>query len=164
MDKWPYKWYYFRHPTFMEYCHKEKKINEENAANIKVEVEWWQDAVIRVLDELHSIAGTPITWERLLDYCRARNLILGREAPFFVDELVLALIRELIFQYYGSTFFDGQDLSGSSFKSAELGTKILVVSQLGDEILKQVKIEGCRQTGQRCVPHAIFPGCGYVYK
>lgn len=130
-----------RIPTFTDYCHKGKKLNEENTANIKVEVEWWQDAVNQVLGELHCIAGTPVEWERLLDYCRARNLILGREAPFFVDELVLALIRELIFQYYGSTFFDGQDMSGSSFKSAELGTKILVVSQLGDEILKQVKIE-----------------------
>ena len=127
-----------RIPSYKGY---RQRLKEEKAANIKVEVGWWDEAKTRIMNELHLVVGTPILWEHLLDYCRAKNMVLGREIPMFVDEMVVQHIRDLIFQFYGSTLFCGENLSGSSYRSAELGAKTLVISQLGDEILHQVKLE-----------------------
>ena len=131
--------HYRKIDSFQDYCQK-RTINEGNA-NIKVEIDWWDEAIEVVMNELHKVAGSPIGWDSLLDYCRAKWLVLGREITFFVNELVLAHIRDLIFQYYGESLFCGEDLSDSSHKNASLGTKILVVSQLGNTILHQVKVE-----------------------
>lgn len=131
--------HYRKIDSFKDYCQK-RTINEDNA-NIKVEIDWWDEAIEVVMNELHKVAGSPIGWDSLLDYCRAKWLVLGREITFFVNELVLAHIRDLIFQFYGESLFCGEDLSGSSHKNASLGTKILVVSQLGNTILHQVKVE-----------------------
>ena len=125
--------------NFKDYYQKQK-LNEE-ASNIKVEIDWWDEAISSVMDEIHSVAGTPIVWETLLDYCRAKWLVLGREISFFVNEMVLDHIRDLIFQFYGTSLFCGEDLAGSAHKNASLGTKILVVSQLANTILHQIKVE-----------------------
>lgn len=127
--------------TFKEFCQSRKKLTENNVPNIKVEVEWWDDAIRLVIDDLRSVAGDPIDWSRLVDYCRTKFLALSRDIPVLMEDMVLAHIRDLIFQYYGSTFFCGEDLSGDSFETAALGTKLLVISRLGNEILDLVKIE-----------------------
>lgn len=126
---------------FAEFCKAHKTINENNVPNIKVEVEWWDDAISLILADLRDISGNPIVWSCLVDYCRTKFMALSREIPVLVENMVLAHIRDLIFQYYGRTFFNGEDLSGDSFETAALGTKLLVISQLGNEILDLVKIE-----------------------
>ena len=126
---------------FAEFCKAQKKINENNVPNIKVEVGWWDDAISLVMADLRGVAGNPIVWPRLVDYCRTKFMALSRDIPVLMENMVLAHIRDLIFQYYGSTFFCGEDLSGDSFETAALGTKLLVISRLGNEILDLVKIE-----------------------
>ena len=137
--------YHFKKIVSFKDYYEKKKLNEANT-NIKVEIDWWDDAINLVMNELHIVAGTPIIWENLLDYCRAKWLVLGRETTFFVDELVRSHIRDLIFQNYGEALFCGEDLSGSAYENARLGTKILVVSQLSETILHQVKIEAGVET------------------
>lgn len=127
--------------TFDVWCQSKKKINEKAPTNIKVEVEWWDNAINLVFNELHTIAGDPIDWNLLVDYCRAKFMALSRELPLLVENMVLAHIRDLIFQFFGSTLFCGEDLSGDAYKTAALGAKLLVISRLGDEILGRVKIE-----------------------
>ena len=127
--------------TFEVFCKSKKRINENNVPNIKVEVEWWNDAINLVMAELHTTVGDPIDWSALVDFCRAKFMALSRELPLLVENMVLAHIRDLIFQYYGSTLFTGVDLSGDAYKTAALGTKLLVISGLGEEILGMVKIE-----------------------
>lgn len=128
---------------FWEFCtaRQRKSVNENSSPNIKVEIEWWDDAIQLVSDELRSVAGYPISWDTLVEYCRVKFLVLSRECPLIVDELVLAHIRDLIFQYFGASLFCSADQPVSSFKSAELGTKILAVSQLSSEILHIIKVE-----------------------
>lgn len=137
MDKKQFK----KIDTFEVFCKSEKRINEGNVPNIKVEVEWWNDAIKLVMAELHTTAGDPIDWSMLVDFCRAKFMALSRELPLLVENMVLAHIRDLIFQYYGSTLFTAVDLSGDAYKTAALGTKLLVISRLGEEILGMVKIE-----------------------
>ena len=131
-----------RLPTFREYCKNEKRLKENASANIKVEVDWWQDCISTVLDQLRSVSGYGgiIDWGILVDYCRARLLMFGQEMPSYIEEIVLFTIKDLVIQNYGSALF-GADSITHSFKEAELGTRILVVSQISEEILHQVKLE-----------------------
>lgn len=130
-----------RLPSFREYCKVEKRLKESAAANIKVEVDWWQDCICTVLDQLRSVSGEDIIdWGLLVDYCRARLLVLGRDVPSYIEDIVLSTIKDLVLQNYGSALFSSDNIT-NSFKEAELETRILVVSQIADEILHQVKVE-----------------------
>lgn len=130
-------------PTFNEFCEgKRRKRLYEEYANIKVEVDWWDDALTFIMDEIHRVAGTPVIWKDLVNFCRSKFLVLGRELPMFDDEVVLGHLRDLIFEHYGDSIFSGEDISSmASRRSAALGTKILVVSQLGDTLLHNIKVE-----------------------
>lgn len=130
-----------RLPSFREYCKVEKRLKESAAANIKVEVDWWQDCICSILNQIRSVSGEDIIdWGLLVDYCRARLLMLGQDIPSFIDDIVLFTIKDLVLQNYGSALFSSENIT-NSFKEAELGTRILVVSQISDEILHQVKAE-----------------------
>ena len=130
-----------RLPSFREYCKAEKRIKENASANIKVEVDWWDDCICTVLNQLREVAGEDIIdWGLLVDYCRARLLVLGREVPSYIEDIVLSTIKDLVLQNFGSVLFSADSIT-NSFKEAELGTRILVVSQIADEILHQVKVE-----------------------
>ena len=130
-----------RLPTFREYCKTERRLKENAAANIKVEVDWWDDCICIVMAELRSISDDElIDWGQLVDYCRARLLVLGREVPVLVDDIVLSTIKDLVLQNYGSSLFSADKLT-ACYKEAELGTKILVVSQISGEILHRIKLE-----------------------
>lgn len=130
-----------RLPSFREYCKGEKRLQENASANIRVEVDWWQDCICMVLNRLRSVCGKEIIeWGILVDYCRARLLILGRDVPSYVDDIVLSTIKDLVLQDFGSVLFNSDSIT-NSYKEAELGTRILVVSQVSDEILHQVKKE-----------------------
>lgn len=130
-----------RLPSFQEYCKKEKSLKENAAANIKVEIDWWQECIDTILEQLRMVSGggDNIDWGLLVDYCRARLLVLGREVPSFVEDIVLSTIKDLVLQYYGTVLFNSDNIT-NSYKEAELGTRILVVSQISDEILHQVKL------------------------
>ena len=130
-----------RLPTFREYCKVEKRLKENASANIRVEVDWWQDCICSILNQLRSVSGEDIIdWGLLVDYRRARLLMLGQEIPSYIDDIVLFTIKDLVLQNYGSALFSSDNIT-NSFKEAELGTRILVVSQIADEILHQVKVE-----------------------
>lgn len=130
-----------RLPTFREYCKVEKRLKENAAANIKVEVDWWDDCICTVLNQLRAVAGEDIIdWGQLVDYCRARQLVLGRDLSSYIEDIVLSTIKDLVLQNYGSALFSSDSVT-NSYKEAELGTRILVVSQIADEILHQVKLE-----------------------
>lgn len=130
-----------RLPTFREYCKAEKRLKENASANIRVEVDWWQDCICSILNQLRSVSGEDIIdWALLVDYCRARLLMLGQDVPSYIDDIVLFTIKDLVLQNYGSALFSSDNIT-NSFKEAELGTRILVVSQIADEILHQVKVE-----------------------
>ena len=49
-----------RLPSFREYCKAEKRIKENASANIRVEVDWWQDCICSILNQLRSVSGEDI--------------------------------------------------------------------------------------------------------
>lgn len=130
-----------RLPSFREYCKGEKRLQENASANIRVEVDWWDDCICTVLNQLRSVSSDGVMdWGFIVDYCRARLLITGRDVSSYVDDIVLSTIKDLVLQNYGEVLFSSDSIT-NSFKEAELGTRILVVSQVSDEILHQIKLE-----------------------
>ena len=116
-----------------------KKLNEE--INIEVEVPFWDDAVQRITAEMLGveIAGISIEWSDIVEYCKKKNMILGREIPQSEDDIVLGQIRDLLFPYYGSVLFSAQSASLATFNTSKMGTKTLVFSELSSAILQKIK-------------------------
>lgn len=113
-------------------------IKENN--EVAIDVPFYQDAIDSIVDELQMIAGNPIDWTLLTDYIKKKFLVIDRDVQGGDDSLVIAHVRDLLFQRYGDTFLGGDAgcLTGST---AEMGAKALVMSQLASEILHRVRIE-----------------------
>ena len=132
--------------TFAEFCKsKQKKYIKENS-EVSIEVPFWDAAIQLLLDKTHGIAGEPISWEKLVNYVKNKFIITGRDLIDDEDRLVIAYIIDVLFQEYGESWVDGDNLYTSS--TADLGSKALVLSTLAEEILHQVRLE----TGQEPQP------------
>ena len=132
--------------TFAEFCKsKQKKYIKENS-DVSNEVPFWDAAIQLLLDKTHGIAGEPISWEKLVNYVKNKFIITGRDLIDDEDRLVIAYIIDVLFQEYGESWVDGDNLYTSS--TADLGSKALVLSTLAEEILHQVRLE----TGQEPQP------------
>lgn len=125
--------------TFDEFCKskRNKTIKENN--ELSIDVPFWDQAIETLLGHIHSIAGQPIEWNRLIDYIKRKFIIVGRDLIESEDQLVLAHIADVLFQNYGYSWLEG-DVS-YSYSTAELGSKALVLSTLADEILHRLKQE-----------------------
>ena len=137
--------------TFDEFCKskRNKTIKENN--ELSIEVPFWDQAIETLLGHIHSIAGQPIEWNRLIDYIKRKFIIIGRDLIESEDQLVLAHIADILFQNYGYSWLEG-DVS-YSYTTAELGSKALVLSTLADEILHIVK----QEAGQENEPEQESP-------
>ncbi len=126
--------------TFEEFCKTKKKqlIKENN--EVAIDVPFYNEAVESVFNELRQIAGDPIDWRTLVDYIKVKFLVIDREVTGGDDCLVIAHVRDLLFQRYGDTFIGG-DYGCITCSSAEMGAKSLVISQLASDILRKVRID-----------------------
>ena len=127
--------------TYAEFCAaKKRQTVKESSEHLSVDVPFWSDAIESILDSLRINAGDPIDWRTLVDYVKVKFLVIDREVLGTDEDLVIAHIRDLLFQQYGDTFLDG-DFGCITYDNAEMGTKALVISQLASEILRRVRIE-----------------------
>ena len=126
--------------TFEEFCKAKKKqlIKENN--EVAIDVPFYNEAVESVFNELRQIAGNPIDWRTLVDYIKVKFLVIDREVTGGDDYLVIAHVRDLLFNRYGDTFIGG-DYGCITCSSAEMGAKSLVISQLASDILRKVRID-----------------------
>jgi hypothetical protein len=125
--------------TFEQFCKTKKKqlIKENN--EVAIDVPFYNEAVESVFNELRQIAGNPIDWRTLVDYIKVKFLVIDREVTGGDDCLVIAHVRDLLFNRYGDTFIGG-DYGCITCSSAEMGAKSLVISQLASDILRKVRI------------------------
>ena len=126
--------------TFEDFCKTKKKqlIKENN--EVAIDVPFYNEAVESVFNELRQIAGDPIDWRTLVDYIKVKFLVIDREVTGGDDCLVIAHVRDLLFNRYGDTFIGG-DYGCITCSSAEMGAKSLVISQLASDILRKVRID-----------------------
>ena len=132
--------------TFAEFCKSQQKKSINENSEVSIEVPFWDDAIQLLLGRIHSIAGEPISWDRLVTYVKNKFIITGRDLIDDEDRLVIAYIIDALFQEYGESWVDGDNLYTSS--TADLGSKALVLSTLAEEIFHQAK----QETGQEPQP------------
>lgn len=129
--------------TFTNFCKTKNKeqINENN--ELSIDVPFWEEAISpdgAILNDLHYVAGNPISWDGLVNYIKIKHQILDREDVVGDENLVISHLRDLLFQHFGDTFLNG-DFGCITYSSAEMATKSLVISQLANEILRRIRIE-----------------------
>ena len=134
--------------TFAEFCKSKQKKSINENSEVSIEVPFWDDAIQLLLGRIHGIAGEPISWDRLVTYVKNKFIITGRDLIDDEDRLVIAYIIDALFQEYGESWVDGDNLYTSS--TADLGSKALVLSTLAEEIFHQAK----QETGQEPQPEA----------
>ena len=132
--------------TFAEFCKSKQKKSINENSEVSIEVPFWDDAIQLLLGRIHGIAGEPISWDRLVTYVKNKFIITGRDLIDDDDRLVIAYIIDALFQEYGESWVDGDNLYTSS--TADLGSKALVLSTLAEEIFHQAK----QETGQEPQP------------
>ncbi len=132
--------------TFAEFCKSKQKKSINENSEVSIEVPFWDDAIQLLLGRIHGIAGEPISWDRLVTYVKNKFIITGRDLIDDEDRLVIAYIIDALFQEYGESWVDGDNLYTSS--TADLGSKALVLSTLAEEIFHQAK----QETGQEPQP------------
>ena len=124
--------------TFADYVKskQEQLIRENN--EVAIDVPFYNEAVDCILTELQQTAGNPIDWRILIDYIKVKFQIIDREVLGSDDSLLVAHIRDLLFQRYGDSFLGGAGFETGN--TAAMGAKALVISQLASDILNKVRI------------------------
>ena len=128
--------------TFDQFCtaQKKKQLLKENN-EVAIDVPFYQDAIESVLGDLRYVGGgEPIDWNTLIDYIKVKYLIIDREVLGSGEDLIIAHVRDLLFQRYGDTILGG-DCGGLTVDTAAIGAKTLVISQLASDILHKVRVE-----------------------
>ena len=121
--------------TFKQFLNEQsvKKINE---ARVSLEVDWWDEGIVEVMQILNDECNGILDYETLVNYVKGKFQILGRPDPGYDEGFLLQHIKDLIFQLHGDSFVcDGMCNWGDT---SEIQAKGLVVSELAKVILDKV--------------------------
>ena len=121
--------------TFKQFLNEQsvKKINE---ARVSLEIEWWDECIVEVMQDLADECNGFLDYETLVNYVKGKFQILGRPDPGYDEGFLLQHIKDLIFQLHGDSFVcDGMCSWGDT---SEIQAKGLVVSELAKVILDKV--------------------------
>lgn len=121
--------------TFIQFVNEQRiqKIKEERVA---LEVEWWDQCILEVLDKCKEVCSGMLDYQTLVDYIKGKFQILGRPDPGYDEGFLLQHIKDLIFQLHGDSFVcDGMCNWGDT---SEIQAKGLVVSELAKVIMDKI--------------------------
>ena len=114
--------------TFEEWLKEEEK-KRLNESNVSIEVDWWDQCIVEVMQDLEEDSGGFLDWTELGDFIKAKFSIIGRKWDEYIDNIYVLYIKDLIFQHHGRSFCD--DIYDDN---AALHTKGVVVEQLAHVI------------------------------
>ena len=121
--------------TFKEFL-KEQSVKKINEARVSLEVDWWDEGIVEVMQILNDECNGILDYETLVNYVKGKFQILGRPDPGYDEGFLLQHIKDLIFQLHGDSFVcDGMCSWGDT---SEIQAKGLVVSELAKVILDKV--------------------------
>jgi len=123
--------------SFKDYCYEQKMLRLNEAA-LTITCDWWDEAIVEVMQDLANETNGPWNWEDLVKYVETKNSILGRSTPSYPENAVLQHIKELIFIRHGGSFFQ-DDQNWMDWDNVTLHSKGLVIEELAGVILDKVK-------------------------
>ena len=151
--------------TFKQFL-KEQSVKKINEARVSLEVDWWDEGIVEVMQILNDECNGILDYETLVNYVKGKFQILGRPDPGYDEGFLLQHIKDLIFQLHGDSFVcDGMCNWGDT---SEIQAKGLVVSELAkvilDKVLETIKTSDDPIPGETRVslvdkaPSEEFPG------
>lgn len=121
--------------TFKQFL-KEQSVKKINEARVSLEIEWWDECIVEVMQDLADECNGFLDYETLVKFVKNKFSVLGRPDPGYDEGFLLQHIKDLIFQLHGDSFVcDGMCNWGDT---AEIQAKGLVVSELAKVILDKV--------------------------
>ena len=113
-----------------------KKINEA----ISIECEFWDQAIIEVLQEIEKECNGYLVWETIIKYCKDKWAILGRTLPQpeYDENILTQHIKDLIFQFHGDSFYTDWKCD-FGWDNSQVHSKGLVIEELAAVILEKVR-------------------------
>lgn len=121
--------------TFKQFL-KEQSVKKINEARVSLEIEWWDECIVEVMQIMKDECAGSLDYETLVNYVKGKFQIMGRPDPGYDEGFLLQHIKDLIFQLHGDSFVcDGMCNWGDT---SEIQAKGLVVSELAKVILDKV--------------------------
>lgn len=100
---------------------------------------WWDECIVEVMQEIEKECQGFIVWDTIINYCKQKWAILGRQLPQpeYDDTLLTQHIKDLIFQYHGDSFYTDWKCD-LGWDNQQVHSKGLVIEELAAVILEKV--------------------------
>lgn len=125
--------------TFKEFLkgQRQKKLNE---SQVSIEVDWWDECIVEVIQEIEKECQGFIVWDTIINYCKQKWAILGRQLPQpeYDDYILTQHIKDLIFQFHGNSFYTDWKCD-FGWDNQQVHSKGLVIEELAVVILERVR-------------------------
>lgn len=93
--------------TFKEFL-KEQSVKKINEARVSLEIEWWDECIVEVMQDLADECNGFLDYETLVKFVKNKFSVLGRPDPGYPEVMLQQHIKDLIYSHHwSSNVFDG---------------------------------------------------------
>lgn len=152
--------------TFKEFL-KEQSIKKINEARVSLEIEWWDECIVEVIQDLEDECNGFLDYETLVKFVKNKFSVLGRPDPGYPEVMLQQHIKDLIYSHHwSSNVFDGmcsweEDQSQVQALGLAIGELAKVIL---DKVMETIKTSDDPISGETRVslvdkaPAEEFPG------
>lgn len=93
--------------TFKQFL-KEQRVKKINEARVSLEIEWWDECIVEVMQDLKDECNGFLDYETLVKFVKNKFIVLGRPDPGYPEVMLQQHIKDLIYSHHwSSNVFDG---------------------------------------------------------
>ena len=93
--------------TFKEFL-KEQSVKKINEVRVSLEIEWWDECIVEVMQDLADECNGFLDYETLVKFVKNKFSVLGRPDPGYPEVMLQQHIKDLIYSHHwSSNVFDG---------------------------------------------------------
>lgn len=93
--------------TFKQFL-KEQSVKKINEARVSLEIEWWDECIVEVMQDLADECNGFLDYETLVKFVKNKFIVLGRPDPGYPEVMLQQHIKDLIYSHHwSSNVFDG---------------------------------------------------------
>ena len=93
--------------TFKQFL-KEQSVKKINEARVSLEIEWWDECIVEVMQDLADECNGFLDYETLVKFVKNKFSVLGRTDPGYPESMLQQHIKDLIYSHHwSSNVFDG---------------------------------------------------------
>ena len=93
--------------TFKQFLKQQNK-RQVNEARVSLEIEWWDECIVEVMQDLADECNGFLDYETLVKFVKNKFSVLGRPDPGYPEVMLQQHIKDLIYSHHwSSNVFDG---------------------------------------------------------